>query len=545
MPGGANKNRSLNIMLYLNDTSLEDKKAWKSAGFILPEFNRDELIERTTKEPTWVHFGAGNIFRAFIAEINQELIEKGLADTGIIVAEGYDGEIIDMAYKPYNNLGISTTLKSDGSIENKVIASITESLKMDINGFNRLKEIFVMDSLQMLSFTITEKGYSLKSGEGLLYSNYASDFAAGPKDPISFLGKLTALCYHRYQNGAKPLALVSMDNVSSNGQCLYDIIRRFADEWVLCGHADEGFLSYISNPEKLSFPWTMIDKITPGPGANVARLLRNSGLEINDGVLTSKSTDVAPFVNAEETGYLIIEDLFPNGRPKLEEAGVIMTDRETVKKAEKMKVGTCLNPLHTALSIFACLFGINKVSDAMNDKDIVNLIKKVADEGMPVVVDPGILSPKEFADTVINIRLPNPSIPDTPQRIVTDTSQKLSVRFGETIKAYWDSDTLYISTLRAIPLSIAGWCRYLVGIDDNGNSFSLAPDPLLIELRPLFSEFRLGKPANYKPALNSLLSNTTIFGINLYDAGIAPVIEEYFTEMMSDRGAVRRVLHDL
>ena len=529
-------------MLTLSDSSLKDRKAWEKAGFILPKFDREKVIAQTQKSPKWLHFGAGNIFRAYIADINQELLDKKNDDTGIIITEGYDGEIIDTVYTPYDNLGISVTLKCDGSIDSKVIGSIGEALKMDAKGQERLKEIFENDSLQMISFTITEKGYNMKSAEGALYPNFAADFAAGPKNSVSFMGKLTALCYHRYQNGAKPLALVSMDNVSNNGKCLYEIIKRFADEWASSNLVEEGFVSYVDNPSKLSFPWTMIDKITPSPGAGVARHLRQAGLELPDAILTSKNTDIAAFVNAEETGYLVIEDSFPHGRPKLEKAGVIMTDRETVNKVEKMKVCTCLNPLHTALSIFAFLLGITKVSDAMKDPDIVSFVKRIADEGMPVATDPGILSPKEFADTVINIRLPNPSIPDTPFRIVTDTSQKLSVRFGETIKAYNNSDSLDVGSLRAIPLALAGWCRYIVGIDDNGNSFTLAPDPLLPELRPLFSESKLGNKISYLNALRTLLSNSAIFGVNLYDAGVAEKVEEYFDKMMEAPGAIRYVL---
>lgn len=36
-------------------------------------------------------------------------------------------------------------------------------------------------------------------------------------------------------------------------------------------------------------------------------------------------------------------------------------------------------------------------------------------EGLPVVTDPGILNPKEFIDQVINVRIPNPFMPDTPK----------------------------------------------------------------------------------------------------------------------------------
>ena len=80
-------------------------------------------------------------------------------------------------------------------------------------------------------------------------------------------------------------------------------------------------------------------------------------------------------------------------------------------------------------------------------------------EGLPVVVNPGILEPREFIDTVLKVRIPNPFMPDTPQRIATDTSQKLAIRFGETIKAYQASEKLDAKSLKLIPLVFAGWLR--------------------------------------------------------------------------------------
>ena len=289
-------------MLSLNEKSLQDRESWESAGFILPGFDRSSVRERTYNEPRWVHFGAGNIFRAYIADIQQQLLDEGLQDTGIIAADGYDSEVIDIAYKQNDNLCISVILKSDGTVEKKVITSITESLKIDARYFPRLKDIFASKSLQMLSLTITEKGYSLRNGEGVLFEDVAADLIAGPDLPVSYMGKLAALCYHRYLSGAAPLTLVSMDNVSSNGKCLHEAVRCFAEEWVNAGFADKGFLNYVDDPRKLSFPWTMIDKITPGPDDSIAQLIRDSGLEIGNKVVTEMKTEVAAFVNAEETG---------------------------------------------------------------------------------------------------------------------------------------------------------------------------------------------------------------------------------------------------
>ncbi len=46
------------------------------------------------------------------------------------------------------------------------------------------------------------------------------------------------------------------------------------------------------------------------------------------------------------------------------------------------------------------------------------------------MVNSGILEPKAFMDEVLELRMPNPFMPDTPQRIATNTSQKVGIRFG-------------------------------------------------------------------------------------------------------------------
>ena len=211
-------------------------------------------------------------------------------------------------------------------------------------------------------------------------------------------------------------------------------------------------------------------------------------------------------------------------------------------KVEKMKVCTCLNPLHTALAIFGCLLGYDLISKEMQDVTLKKLVKEIGyTEGLPVVINPGILDPKEFIDTVLNVRIPNSFMPDTPQRIATDTSQKLAIRFGETIKAYEASDTLSTSDLKFIPLVFAGWLRYLMGVDDQGNPFTLSPDPMLDTLRPYISGIKLGDAVD--DALpKPILENSTIFGVNLYKVGLAPLVCRHFREMTAGCGAVRATL---
>lgn len=305
--------------------------------------------------------------------------------------------------------------------------------------------------------------------------------------------------------------------------------------------AEEGFEEYI-NSDKVSFTWSMIDKITPRPDASVEKILQEDGVEELEPVITSKNTYVAPFVNAEETEYLVIEDDFPNGRPNLTKGGLMFTDRETVDKVEKMKVCTCLNPLHTCLAIFGCLLGYEKISEEMKDTELKKLVEIVGyKEGIPVVVDPGILDPKEFIDTVLNVRVPNPFMPDTPQRIATDTSQKLAIRFGETIKAYAADEGRDVGDLKLIPLVLAGWLRYLMGIDDKGEKFTLSPDPLLEELCPYVAEIRLGD-TEIEEKIRPILESEKIFGVNLYELGMADQIVSYFKELLRKPGAIRETL---
>ena len=536
-------------IMKLSTEGLKNQQEWLEKGYHLPQYDRAAMIAETRENPVWVHFGAGNIFRAFQANLAQRLLEEGSAKAGITVCEGFDYEIVEKQYRPHDDLSVLVTLKADGTIEKSVIGSIGESTILDSENdaeYTRLKEIFSRDSLQLCTFTVTEKGYSLVNGKGEELPAVTADFAAGPEKPQSYIGKVVSLLYTRYLSGKKPIAMVSTDNCSHNGEKLYAAVMAFAKAWIANGLAEKGFEEYLNDESKVSFPWSMIDKITPRPDASVEEMLRKDGLEDLDPVVTSKKTWVAPFVNAEETEYLVIEDKFPNGRPALEKVGVIFTDRDTVNNVERMKVTTCLNPLHTALAVYGCILGYTKISDEMKDTELVNLVNTLGyKEGLPVVVNPGVLDPKEFIDTVLQVRVPNPFMPDTPQRIATDTSQKLGIRYGETVKSYVADADLDVTGLTMIPLVQAGWLRYLMAVDDNGNAFEPSPDPLLEEAQKYVAEFKLGESyseAAIAEKVMPLLKNAQIFGVDLEKVGLAGKVISFFAELIAGVGAVRETL---
>jgi fructuronate reductase len=528
------------LRLSLND--LSDKNAWAAAGIGLPAYNVADAAARARNAPIWVHFGAGNIFRGFIAGLQQSLLNKGLADRGIIAAETFDFDIIDSIYRPCDNLVMNVTLNSDASVDCEIIASIAEAIRADGAGMARLTEIFSQPDLRLVSFTITEKGYVLRGADGGLLPAAEADMRAGPDKPRHAMGVAAALLYGRYAAGKLPLALVSMDNCSHNGEKLRAGVLEIAKGWIGNGFVDERFLKYLSDERVVSFPWSMIDKITPRPDKFIEMMLKNKGVEGMESIITSGSTFIAPFVNAERPQYLIIEDSFPNGRPPLEHAGVYLTDRETVEKTERMKVTACLNPLHTAMAVYGCLLGYERVSEEMKDPEITALIKRLGyTECLPVVTDPGIISPKAFIDEVINKRLPNPFIPDAPRRIASDTSQKVGIRFGETIKSYI-AEGRDLSGLVAVPLAIAGWLRYLLGVDDAGKTMDISPDPMKDELTARLKTVAWNEADSYNGQILSILSNARIFGSDLLQNVLGRRVEAYFQSMLNGPGAVRQTL---
>lgn len=531
-------------MLELNYAGLKNRDAWKQAGVNLPSFDPEELARKTADRPRWIHIGPGNLFRGYIAVLAQALIEDQLLDSGIVVVSPTGPSTPESQYWPFDNLALQVKMFADGKLEKTVVGSIVSALDgQNAEHIADVAAMFENPDLQLLSFTITEKGYQIRAMNGDFQKGVQADIAAGPDAPgFEHAMSLTAaLLWRRFTTVKKPLAVVSMDNFSHNGDKLKDSVLAIAKAWQAADKVGEDFISWLEDDSQVAFPWSVIDKITPGPDDRVAKRLLEDGLAVGKLSESSAGRPAAGFVNTEAAEYLVIEDRFPNGRPKLEAAGIHMTDQETVDKFERMKVCSCLNPLHTAMSIVGCLLNYETIAAEMGDEDIVKLIKGIGyTESLPYVADPGIVEPRAFLDTVIEERLPNPFMPDTPQRIATDTSQKVGIRFGETIKLYVEHGE--VDQLRFIPLAIAAWCRYLIGIDDQGQAFKVSSDPLLDDLQTYLKDLRLGEGFD-SSVLDPILSNTDLFRNDLVEIGLADRIKAYFEEMMRGPGAVRATLH--
>ena len=71
--------------MQMNASSIVNQKAeWEKLGVKLPAFDHAAMTAATKEHPIWVHFGAGNIFRGFIAALQQA---KGLSARDIAELE--------------------------------------------------------------------------------------------------------------------------------------------------------------------------------------------------------------------------------------------------------------------------------------------------------------------------------------------------------------------------------------------------------------------------------------------------------------------------
>ena len=190
--------------MKLTFEGIKDTAAWQSAGVKLPEYDVQAAAEKAKAHPVWAHFGAGNIFRIFVGGLADTLIAKGEMDRGITCVETFDFDVVDKIYAPYDNLVLAVTLNADATTDKRVLGSLSEAIKAQSGvpeAWSRLKAVFADPSLQMVSFTITEKGYALKNAAGAFFQFVQADIDNGPDKATGAMAIVCAMLLHRFENG--------------------------------------------------------------------------------------------------------------------------------------------------------------------------------------------------------------------------------------------------------------------------------------------------------------------------------------------------------
>ncbi len=308
--------------------SLNIVKEMQSTDFLQSGFDKTKVILKTKEQPSWLHFGANNGCM-LPSLLLQKLIEKGEANTGLILAETKHFSNFNHAFQPFHNNGICIKKTESSGIEASVISTITEILHADLflysSDWNRLVQIMTNPSLQIMSFSLGKDAYIIYNKQTGLLPAYEKDCKNGPLKAQTDLGKITALCLERYKAGEYPLALVSFDFFEKNGSFLNEALVRIAREWEQRGFVQSGFSNWLNEPEIITFPWTIITK-----NDGSATFYSDANCEFSKISSVEEHGSIPPFLCIDTTFSLLIEDDFPNGRLPLEDVGVMFYSRDAI-----------------------------------------------------------------------------------------------------------------------------------------------------------------------------------------------------------------------
>ncbi|WP_172558869.1 fructuronate reductase [Vibrio fluvialis] len=438
-----------------------------NSGISLPEYDRSRLVTRI------VHLGFGAFHRAHQGLFTHEMLAKTDSDWGICEVNLFGGEPLIQSLCKQEHL-YSVAEKGAESTEVKVIGSVTEAMHPAKNGIQAILEKMAEPQVAIVSMTITEKGYCTDSATGKLDKNnpLVQQDLLTPQHPKSALGYIVQALKLRRERGLPPFTVMSCDNVQENGHVAKAAILEFAQS------LDAEFRDWIET--HVTFPCTMVDRIVPAATP-----------ETLSDIATLLGCDDPCAIACEPFRQWVIEDNFVAGRPDWNVAGAEFV--ANVVPYEEMKL-RMLNGSHSFLAYLGYLGGYDHISDTMTDAGY----RKAAFDMMMKAQAPSLTMPagtdlQAYAMLLIE-RFANPSLKHRTWQIAMDGSQKIPQRMGGSLKYHLanGSDFSWIAT------AIAGWMRYVSGIDEAGNEIDVR-DPMAEQLRHICDQH--GFHASVVPAL--------------------------------------------
>ncbi len=436
--------------------------------------------DRSTLTPGIVHLGIGAFHRAHMAVYVDDLL-KDHPDWAIVGASLRRPDTKE-ALEPQDGFYTVAVRDAQGT-HPRIIGSILQVLDANTQR-EELLALMASPQIRIVSLTVTEKGYCHDPATGELdqrHPDIVHDLA-NPESPRSAPGLLVEALSRRRAAGIAPFAVMSCDNLPSNGATVERIVSRFASlrdtalgEWV----------------KEVAFPGTMVDRIVPS--TTDADRLETAGLIGAD--------DAWPIMTEPFTQW-VIEDHFPGGRPPFEQAGAQMVS--DVEPFERMKL-RMLNGSHSTMAYLGYLAGYEYIADVMGDPDFVHLIHGLmTEEAMPTLQMPGV-DLGTYRDQLLE-RFRNPALKHRTWQIAMDGSQKLPQRLLATIRDRLEAGQPF----ERLGLGVAAWMRYVVGIDEKGESIDVR-DPLAMRMMAIAADAGDDAEALYE----GLVALTEVFGTDL------------------------------
>jgi mannitol 2-dehydrogenase len=379
-----------------------------SRGIPVPTYDRSRL------RPRILHLGVGGFHRAHLALYVHELAEAGSdwAIRGLGLLRG-DVRMRD-ALEPQDYL-YTLVERGDGDPQARVIGSIVDFVTA-VEDPGRFAAQIADPSIEILSLTITESGYSLHS----------------PNATIEAI--VDGLDARRSGAGA-PLTILSCDNLPDNGTVARNAVT------AVCEGRDPELARWVEG--ECTFPDSMVDRITPRTADSDREWLRE----------TWGIVDAWPVV-AESFRQWVIQDRFAAGRPRLEEAGVLFSDDVRSWELYKLRM---LNATHSCMAYLSALASIVYVDEAMEVAPIRRFLERfLHEEAIPSLEEIPGHPREEYAATVLH-RFESKGIRDQIARICIDATAKFRAFLIPTVERQLE----LAGPVACSALALAGWARYL------------------------------------------------------------------------------------
>ncbi|AYY74814.1 mannitol dehydrogenase family protein [Citrobacter sp. TBCP-5362] len=475
-------------------------------GVLTPRYDRQQLQTRI------VHFGFGAFHRAHQALLTDRVLNAQGGDWGICEISLFSGDRLMSQLREQNHL---YTVLEKGANGNQaiIVGAVKECLNAKLDSLAAIIEKFCEPQVAIVSLTITEKGYCIDPATGSLdVSNprIIHDMQH-PTEPHSAPGILVEALHRRRERGLSPFTVLSCDNIPDNGHVVKNAVLGMAEK-----RAAE-LAAWIQ--QHVSFPGTMVDRIVP---AATEESLDEITREL--GVADPCAISCEPFIQ------WVIEDNFVAGRPQWEVAGVQMVD--DVLPWEQMKL-RMLNGSHSFLAYLGYLAGFQHISDCMQDSAFREAAYHLMMNEQAPTLRITNVDLSRYAASLIE-RFANPALKHRTWQIAMDGSQKLPQRMLEGIREHLARG----SDWPLLALGVAGWMRYVSGVDDAGATIDIR-DPLSEKIRLLVES------SSDAERVSALLSLQEVFGTDLVKNPLFVQAIEQAWRRIAQHGAHQAVIDTL
>lgn len=429
-----------------------------------------------------VHFGPGAFHRAHMAVYTDDVLSQEGGDWRITGVSLRSRAVRDrLAPQHYRYTLVE---RGESAEKLRVIDCIKDILVASENPQAVLQRL-VDPGVQIVSMTITEKGYLCDPATGRLMNRHADILhdLENPQAPRTIYGFLTEALARRRHLNRPLLTLLCCDNLPENGRVLKRALCDFA------GQRDAALAAWIR--AEIACPCTMVDRIVPA----------TTEADIEATAATLGYYDAAPVVS-EPFCQWVIEDRFSSSRPAWEKFGV--TYVEDVAPYEEMKL-RLLNGAHSAMAYLGYLGGIETIDRVIAEPAYLDFVKRMMQEAQATLKMPEDVDVASYAAALLR-RFRNPALKHRTWQIAMDGSLKIPQRLLNSIRAHIFAGTAY----PCLAIALAGWLRYVTGIDEQGDAIAVS-DPYAEKLAGIAAR-RQGDATGY---VREILQIEEIFGTDL------------------------------